>query len=137
MCLKDIAFSMEEVDGVLVGIGYKAFKCYISGDLKLGYDGCKYKLNQWMKAKNDIHSVTRTEDKNLYSTGFHIFLNKDDANRYYERPSYNPIIIKKVLFKDIVAFGTNRTYTRLRNGRVVYRPCVIARSMKILPESIK
>lgn len=126
MCMTSVALNLEWNEKLqdFVGFGYRA------GDDKLP-------VNQWLESGPDtlIHaSLIYDSEKvisgpykigfgdNKYSAGFHIFLNKKDAESYGCGTPY------KVCFTTVVAFGTNET--EKRNDA----PCVVARYMWVYPK---
>lgn len=129
MCLRTVDFSLlwDKRQKDFVGYGYKR----IEHDLLN-----KYK--RWHTATGNINVTQRTikepakniladktkfaDDRALYHPGFHIFLEKCDAEKYDVYIDY-PVV--KVMFKGVIAFGTNAT-------KYHFGPCVIATHMKVV-----
>lgn len=63
------------------------------------------------------------DDDRCYIPGFHIFLNKEDAQNYCQEKS----VLVKVKFRGVLAFGKDQTNT-------IDKPCIIASHMKIVKE---
>lgn len=124
MCMNSVKFALEYDKNArdYVGYGYKRLE---------DYEYKKYK--KWCVADGDWGDVRKDKTINLRNTkvngntkklsyipGFHIFLNKEDADAYSE---YGNTI--KVKFRGVLAFGTNET-------RFGSRDCVIATHMKLV-----
>jgi len=119
MCLKTVDFALEyDNSHEFVGYGYKRIA---------KFDLDKYK--NWTEClftrcsnRRRITSSIYAKDSKVYPPGFHIFLNKIDAERYN---SYNSSVVVIVKYKNVIAFGIN-------NGGQSWGPCIIARHMKIV-----
>jgi hypothetical protein len=140
MCLSSTTFRTKWLasEKAWVGIGYKAYDGVLD---KLGRPNwSKYskglKPNVWMNAdgnwgrgkenlakKHTILDVAEVEGNWGYPRGFHIWLDPTTAEKYAS--TYNSLIAK-VLYKNVLAFGSNSV-----NWEVV-KPCIITQNMKIL-----
>lgn len=133
MCLAIIKWNSESVkDAVeLTGIGYKLFYVDEHGHLKGQHFIFKGSLrkNRWIKDTSTCMVDCYIGD-GLYQTypcGFHIYMTLDSAKRQMVKyrkcfsPSRDDIIIKKVMFRKIVAFGQQSSES-----------VVVAREIKIL-----
>lgn len=116
MCLESVRFNE-------VGIGYKVFN--IEHELRSVYYSLgqeKFPRKKWI---TDIkEGKIKGDDGNFYGVGFHIFLNKDDAQDF--KGVSSSLKVFEVKFKEVVSMGkqksNNRDYT------------VITRKMMILEE---
>lgn len=106
MCLNNVYLTRKQKnshsqtaakDGVF--IGYKSFMRGLDGEVTNSSFGPKKqlpKIGQWVTANNQ--RINSNQPNNMYTSGFHIFLNLTDAKNY--RPA-----VFLVEYKDIVAVG--------------------------------
>lgn len=104
----------EEVDEKLYGL-YKT---------KRSSFGSGYKTGKWIRDNKGRAIVAH--DGEVYKSGFHFFLKKEDASDFAKNIFYTPhltgsIEVYKILVKKVVAIGTD-----------VYLPAAVCRKMKIL-----
>lgn len=123
MCLSKVNY----VDGV--GVGYKLL------DKWLIDDNHKLKPNfhwsyEWKKANTE--NKICADDLKIYTSGYHIFIDKEDAINY----STHGYLVE-VHFKNIMSIGFNPRYKyRKIFGIPIYAgiidgPCVVAEYMKV------
>lgn len=153
MCLRRLSLSLEysKDEQDFIGYGYKAFNGTQHSKQALDSLGRKnYSLRNkggysWHEAvgsrsgiklssKNALESLLSSSEyaelcgqgveNKRYLPGFHIFLRQSDAEKYSEYYAY----IYKVMYKQVLAFGTNETYT----DGTPPGPCVVSRFMKII-----
>ena len=116
---------LEKVDKITkkgTGIGYKVFARDGVGGIKpTDSEITRYKLNRWYKDKRTLPIKTRG---NHYPTGYHIFVNKEDALILNNEIR----TARRVKYSDVVASGTQDT-TKSWGTRVI-----VARKMYIYPK---
>ncbi len=132
MCMSKTDFGLrwDEKEKEFVGYGYK--NLYKRDILNRG----KIKDSSWKEASfnsycgpQTIDRLATSYDSKRYAPGFHIFLNENHARGY--RSKSRNIVIVKVMFKGVVAFGTNDTQS-VDYKSSIKGPCVISRYMKIV-----
>jgi hypothetical protein len=112
MCLQVI----KETNLNKSGYGWKVFEIYKRRVRPLYYYAgvdC-YKINTWL---SPVEKFILSDDNKNYLSGFHIFLNKDDADYLV----YSGRVLRRVQYKQGHTLGT-------QNG-----PIIVARRMRILP----
>lgn len=129
MCLSSVSLNLNVYDKSVkdfIGYGYK----------KLHIDVIKKYGNKWNKATgstdNDDTSledegVIKASDNQEYYPGFHIFLNKENAENYAGNHISSWRKVVKVAFRGVLTFGFNKAGTA--KGL-----CVVTKYMKVLPE---
>lgn len=134
MCLHNLYknFSMEwnSKEKDFVGFGYKKYNSYYLTNDKPNSEGNSVKLSTvWREAQADHYgkkskqSIESTDTGTPYWPGFHIFLKKEDAQKYWGD------VVVKVMFKGLIGIGTNETNAYYDTK---YGACVIARYMKFI-----
>ncbi len=129
MCMSKTVFSFE--DGKDYGIGYRAYpknEDYpdrLTGGIKSFEKEVSIRRGRWYSCQDERFSIPDYSG-HRYQAGFHIFLNKGDASRYFS----GDVHVVEVHFKDVVAFGSNNTNSG--SG-----PCVIARQMYVVDDRPK
>jgi hypothetical protein len=127
MCMNKVDFSLvyNAKSNSYIGVGYK----------KIHKEKAKKYGKTWHRATGSIvdnadldykflrTSVSRPTPGSSYHNGFHIFLNKVDAESYSR--NLTDLIVVKVEYKNVLGFGTNKTADR--SG-----PCVIAEYMRVV-----
>jgi hypothetical protein len=106
-------------------VGWKIYRrSFISGELNPQFEGFPQKVGLWINEKP--HRTTSSmsilfsnhELNQRYKTGFHIYLNKTEA----EDKVYHPDeCLRKVYFRKPVAFGTQAT-----------RKVIVAKELRII-----
>ncbi len=132
MCLStlDVAVHWDEELKLYVGYGYKALW---KADFK--------QFDQWITATGDYEYKNRNLNRSFgyptygsrYHTGFHIFLNENDAANYaglYNVSNGRYVSTYEVVYHTILAFGQNNTNSG--SG-----PCVIAKHMYVHSERLR
>lgn len=102
MCL-DYVGKVYPSDDDFVGTGWKVFRVNYKNELSGEYynDNIIYKYNTWYES----NSITISDYyKYSYMSGFHIFLNKEDA-MVWKRTSGPNYIIKQVKYKNPMYLG--------------------------------
>ncbi len=131
MCLHSISLNLSWHSGLraYVGTGYKKI---LTSNLS------KYnRIGRWTKASGDfgdpkskLHKQFERADNNgYYHPGFHIWQNEIDANNYIY---FNGGDIYEVLYKNVIAFGTNEVKYQETGYKLDYGPCIIAEYMKLV-----
>jgi hypothetical protein len=133
MCMKTVDFSFEPNKSY--GVGYKSYPVDDNGRIigtTSNYNSQDKPIarKKWLTAQRSRPGIqsgqhTVTDDpfssRKEYQSGFHIFLDKEAAEKY--GGEYSEIV--EVHYKDVVAFGTNRAHRE-------FYPCIIARNMKVV-----
>ena len=118
MCLDKLKdFKVKQTEG------YKVFVIDKKGAIHSRFQRThiRFKVNRWIRAKK---SGEYTDLSEPYTTGFHIFLRKEDALKWHGNTIYHyATIIKKVKFKGIVAKGVEDS-----------AEIIVASEMLILPD---
>lgn len=84
-----------------------------------------FAIGKWIKDPN-YHELTCTRSGENYKTGFHFFTNKKDAlSKYHDSINQRLMEVRKVLVKDVVAVGHQKSGTT-----------AVAREMFITEEKI-
>jgi len=121
MCMSEVKKDYRNVKERNFGIGYK--NVTDEGDGKYSTYKTDLRMKKWYKANTNCK--IKASDKTLYRSGFHIFLNKEDAQKYC---SYNVVV--RVRYRGVSSFGTNKA------GYDDIGDCVIADEM-FLDEVVK
>ena len=117
--------------------GYKVFKGIHSEDLNPSvllsvFCNGVYKHGVWYK---DVVEETIVALELEYPTGYHIFLTRQPAERYCEWWGGWPYMVRKVKFRNTVAYGEQKfTLIQHSHARTFHIKCVVAREMFILRE---
>jgi len=122
--------------------GYKMFlnrKRKLYGVFWAGNTEKEYPTNIWLKEKDYRNpcfwKLKSTNEKEIeispftkYKPGFHIFINKNDAEKFFESqiPCRSNYFIKKVKFRNIVAKGIQESLFQT----------VVAKEMMVLDDEI-
>lgn len=133
MCLHNSRFSLKFFDGLgYIGYGWKA-------GLTVPKIGEWYEAKGWggtlksAQTKGLISELTEdfySEECVKYPAGFHIFLNRKDAEYYGSGDD-----VYQVAFSEVLAFGDNET-TNEKPGEE-FGPCVVARHIFYFPSDGK
>lgn len=146
MCLSKLHFNLDydKEEGTYVGKGFKVLYHYVSDKYKhLGVCGIydfRYRFNKWMDRWPTPYQLVLEDNFDIkYTTGFHIFLNKDDCENYRPRHAIKNAVaeyrLHPVLYKGILSFGEQELFNKPGFfSKNTYRtgPCIIADKMKIL-----
>ncbi len=137
MCMNSTTFTTKwcPKEKAWVGIGYKAYDDCVDKSGRVRWERLNnVKPKVWMTAHGNFGSkavkgslkadntVDCYEYMNGYPRAFHIWLKEKDAQDY--RSNINGIVVK-VLYKNVLAFGTNYCSGGSRD-------CLISQDMKIL-----
>lgn len=134
MCLHTLNSEMSETTADNPGMGYKVGEI-INGHF-VSFFNTSVKFDTWLDATDEI---LYTEDGTGYTSGFHIFTDKEGAIKYMLGTSFCTIM--RVLYYDVVAVGEQTVdyqYDLDKHEMVeIQTKCVVARRMKIIkPEDI-
>ncbi len=132
MCLLTVSLNLKKnEDGEFVGVGYKAV--YKNDVNTINTEWTVAKVNEDKLSANDFNDYKRdnssliTSEQGIgYNVGFHIFLDKKDADDYGPRKDWE---IYEVEFKNVTCFGENTVYGVSPRE---CRPCVIAQHIRYL-----
>jgi len=117
MCLTTID---KNYNNAQFGVGYKMFEVSESKEEKTLYSPShiapqtQYPINKWLRDKNeyDIYATFKKE-YSVYETGFHIFVNKQDAldsvKSYLNSNPRHKYEVRLVFYRKIVSIGQNET----------------------------
>jgi hypothetical protein len=112
------------------GYGWKIFTKYKGKDNLFKYlQGSleEYPINKWIDESSYklTYKVTDyTEEGGRYRLGFHIFRFRKDVRRYKKLSFYKNIVIRKVMFDEVVATGVQR-FTNLECKVIVAKKMYI------------
>lgn len=128
MCLRTCGLSLtyDSKTKDFVGVGYKIVSDHVVERMGKRWHAAKFN----MEIGSGVTPTARIRSERgpvNYPPGFHIFLDKRAAQGYSTYHDRKKIV--KVLFRDVVAFGTNKIKVSY-NSRLS-QPCVVARYMKI------
>lgn len=134
MCLSRLMSIKEEKKYkklVKRGFGWKFFNRNPAGQLCGAYYGAgkSMPVNRWLKSQ-DYESATKGLPIQMlsgsgYTPGFHVYLTRKDAREEATRVrnmTYEPCIVKKVKFQDVVAQGYQHYFS----------PCVVVQDILIV-----
>lgn len=125
MCMSKVTLTLKKgKDGEYYGVGYKRITKDEKGMLRKPFPrGSRLCIGRWVEDKNTSSIMN-------YASGFHLFLNRQDAVDYNstDRDIY------EVYFKNIVAVGEEKAFplygsiSDIATGRT----CVIVRKAKVV-----
>lgn len=126
MCLETIEKRYPKKDKT-EGFGYKVICIYPNSKRFTFPHFCSYTYrhyNKWIRRK--ISKLFTDNNGEEYDSGFHIFMNKQDAILYaYDNASR----VRKVEYKGIICEGTQFVYC---NGWNMPKPCLVVKQIKVL-----
>lgn len=132
MCLTRLSTETPEP----TGFGWKVFKPGPTQNTFAGSirDG-EYTVGQWNVAVNCLRRCepegyeTRAADLNEYVVGFHIFVNRSDADQYREAESLSGEVTRRVEYRRARLKGEGRGWSMAKG------PQIVADEMRILEEA--
>lgn len=139
MCLSKVDLALKFVDGEWVGEGYKVVRT----NLVSQYNNFQYKEQVWLKAKEDDDSIKTVDFSGRYGyinypSGFHSFLNLEDAKKYKNATTGVNGRLFKVYYKTVLAFGLNEIEYNPDDEKVIANwsqgPCVVSLYVKLVEE---
>jgi hypothetical protein len=129
MCLVDL--NEEPIDETEEGIGYKVFSfsqpnLFSSSGLAFPIQGGQVFYDKWLVDHAKIN-IRISEDK-TYQTGYHIFLNRADAECYRNSfMNHRNKIVLQVKYRKVVAKGQH--ICQIGNPFSARVPCVVAKEI--------
>jgi hypothetical protein len=140
MCLTTITQGPNPTEE---GEGWKVFANHLAGwrgftkeHLRSPLNFFFFLPNQW--AQDNCHETLKTEfQDHEYESGFHIFENKEDAQRYLESfANTSNKVVRKVKYRSVTAKGKNRpsVWSDCNGYFSPTVPCIVAREIFIEPE---
>lgn len=135
MCLKsiDLILKWNRWEKAYVGIGYKVYENDRVLDKKVWLEANGYWGHITLSDKGLPSKLIQSTKGDTYHPGFHIFLNKKDAEDYEKISGHQVYLVR---FKDVLGYGMNITNRHKRSKDKRLGKCVISRYMKIV-EKIK
>ena len=119
--------------------GWKVFFC-LGGSLHGEFCGTneERKVNRWLDSDDFLYDENREQlicdSTETYPVGWHIFLRKEDAKIWMKKSVFKKhLVIRKVLFKEIVAKGEQQFFC----DKIILFKVVVAKKIKILPQKKK
>lgn len=123
MCLSSFDFALKYVDDLgYIGYGWKNGLTVPEVEKWYEANGSRYQTVKESTDDNFKINTILADSCKTYPAGFHIFLNKKDAEAYSNKPVY------QVAFSDVLSFGKNVTGD---NGKKA--PCIIAKHIFYFP----
>jgi hypothetical protein len=122
MCLSSINKRKPKPEGV----GYKVFVPLVHANAKITsvasvFYPIHYRFNRWYKARKE--NVQTEDSKEIYKTGFHIFLTRWEATRY----ACGRDLVRKVQYRKARLLGKQDPYV----GIHAKLDCLVADEMRI------
>jgi hypothetical protein len=123
MCLETITHGPDPEEE---GEGYKVFEiCFSTGAILPPIRYFTFERNKWLSDPNDFQITG-------YRTGFHIFMNREDAEAYSRSlVGCRDFVIEKVRYRNVSAKGLHLRDLYGNDQSLV--PCVVAREI-FIPE---
>ena len=128
MCLKTVDFALryDKTEQAFIGYGFKKVDYSMLRKLQSGEwleaTGRRNCVNA-AKIKLETKRPIKASDGNNYLAGFHTFTKEKHAREYNATSPY----VVKVMYKDVIGFGINKSGYRALNG-----PTVISKYIKLV-----
>jgi len=139
MCLLQVYNETEKLFGVQWNIGWKVLKIHENGlpvfSRKLDGDRT-FTLNQIHVPHNSEYLIDTRNKLKEYKAGFHIFLDREDAEKYKETDSHL-LKICRVLYREISSIGINGDNHFMSLNTKSHGLCIIANQLVIKEDDWK